>query len=122
MICTLLTEIFLRSFPSVKTFLVPSSRDDFPKLQRIAIVWFVGSILCDAIISAAMLYYLLSVRTGYRDTDKLVHTIARGVIETGLATTTIVILDAIFFFRMVSHPLTIMSKAQRIDFGLLFSR
>lgn len=101
---------------------LPSPSDDFPKLQRIAIVWFVGSILCDALISAAMLYYLLSVRTGYRDTDKLVHTIARGVIETGLATTTIVILDAIFFFRMVSHPVMMTSQAQRIDSSLLFSR
>lgn len=75
--------------------------EDFPKLQPIAIIWFVGSIVCDVIITAAMLYYLLTKRTGYRDTDLLIHTIARGVIETGLATTTIVILDAIFFFRLV---------------------
>lgn len=48
-----------------------------------------------------MLYHLLSARTGFRDTDLLITTICKGVVETGLATTTIVILDAIFFFRLV---------------------
>lgn len=74
---------------------------DFYKLQPIAIIWFVGAILDDTIITIVMLYFLLSARTGLADGDNLIKSVCKAVVETGLSTTTVVILDAIFFFRFV---------------------
>jgi len=88
----------------IGAFMVKSI-DDFPKLQPVAIVWFVGSIMCDALITIIMVVILSRSRTGFRETDTLITKIIRSVVETGLSTTTIVILDAIFFFRL---PLTNM--------------
>ena len=75
---------------------------DYEKLEPLAIGWFVSVIATDVIITAVMVWYLRSARTGIRRTDQLITKICRGVLETGLATTTIVILDAIFFTRMVT--------------------
>jgi hypothetical protein len=73
-----------------------------------AMVWYVCSIVADTVIAAARLGYLLSAKTGFQDTDKLIAKVCRGVLETGLATTAIVILGAIFFFRMVITTLLLL--------------
>ncbi|KAF8307459.1 hypothetical protein DL93DRAFT_2087996 [Clavulina sp. PMI_390] len=95
----------------------------FYKLQPIAIVWFVGSILCDTIITIAMIYYLLGAKTGYKDTDQLLHRISKAVVETGLATTTVVIIDAIFFFRLSKtdmHLMPVMIAGKMYSNSLLY--
>jgi len=83
----------------IGAFLVTNTAD-FPKLQPVALIWFVGSIACDALITITMVIVLSRSRTGFQATDTLITKIIRSVVETGLATTTIVILDSIFFFRL----------------------
>lgn len=88
---------------------------EFATLQPPAMLWFVCSIVTDSTIVAATIYHLRSVKTGFRDTDQMITKICRGVVETGLATTTIVILNAIFFFRSVIIISPLLSSCRELS-------
>jgi len=72
---------------------------DFTKLDPAAGIWFAGSLACDLLITVTMIIILNRSRTGLKDTDNVVNRLIRIVVETGAATTLIVLLDTIFFFK-----------------------
>ncbi len=91
---------YLANFSSISIFSA-----DFPKLNPIAGIWFGGSLVCDLLITMTMVIVLQRSRTGLKDSDNIVDSLIRIVVETGAATTFIVLLDTIFFFRLVGCSL-----------------
>jgi len=82
----------------IGAFMVTSTAD-FTKLNPIATVWFGCSLACDLLITVTMVIVLHRSRMGLEDSDNIVDSLIRIVIETGAASTLVVLLDTIFFFR-----------------------
>jgi len=68
-----------------------------------ASVWLGGTALCDVIIAAAMLYYLMTVQTGFAATKLLITRVVRVTIETGFICAAFAVLDLSFYVRFPNN-------------------
>jgi hypothetical protein len=66
-------------------------------------IWNAGSAVCDIIIAASMTYYLSQWRTDSKPTQQLVHRLIHLVIETGILTATVAIIN-LSLFLIPGHP------------------
>lgn len=95
----------------IDSFFISSTADNV-RLQKFAIVWFIFAMLCDLTIVAVMFWSLSQAKTGFRNTDTLIHKIIRTVIETGLATSITVLFDCLLLFEVPGtdyHLLAVMA-------------
>ncbi|KAF9017667.1 hypothetical protein BDZ89DRAFT_1044969 [Hymenopellis radicata] len=63
-----------------------------------------GEAVADVFISISMTYLLFRMKSGFKSTDKRVVNIIRLFVETGLITSTVAVLDLIFFFIFPVGP------------------
>ncbi|KAF9469498.1 hypothetical protein BDZ94DRAFT_1303209 [Collybia nuda] len=59
----------------------------FVHLKQVSLVWLLGSVVTDAIITVSLVSFLKNARTGFRSTDHLTSRIIRFTVQTGLLTT-----------------------------------
>jgi len=65
--------------------------------STVVTVWLTGTAACDILIFTAMAYCLSRSRTGFKGTDKLLNKIILLVIETGLATAVVAVIELALF-------------------------
>ncbi|KAI0791512.1 hypothetical protein BC629DRAFT_1593116 [Irpex lacteus] len=61
--------------------------DRFQEFQALVVFWRVCSAICDAVITAVLIWYLRKHRTGFHTTDVILDSIIRLTVQTGLITT-----------------------------------
>jgi len=75
---------------------VPGTQDNTFKTTT---VWLGGTALCDIIIATSMVYLLSKSRTGLKRTDTMINMLMKLVLETGLATAAIAVIELSLFLR-----------------------
>lgn len=92
---------------------------DVPKTQvdtfKTTIVWLGGTAACDIIICCAMVYYLAKGRRGFSNTDTMLKKLITLIVETGMATAIVAILELTMFLKFKNNffhivPALILSK------------
>ncbi|KZT63568.1 hypothetical protein DAEQUDRAFT_733668 [Daedalea quercina L-15889] len=79
--------------------LLRDQAEEQTKTPSTTTVWLAGTASCDVIIACTMIYYLWSNRTGYKNTNKIINRLIRVIVETGMATAILAILDLVFFLH-----------------------
>ncbi|KZT74148.1 hypothetical protein DAEQUDRAFT_721029 [Daedalea quercina L-15889] len=74
-------------------FVYQTSSADVPSEAKAVAVWIAGSAACDITITALMAHFLLKRRSGIRRTDNMVNKLIQVVVETGLATAAMAIVQ-----------------------------
>jgi Family of unknown function (DUF6534) len=69
----------------------------FNKFEGVIIPWLAASILCDIIITASLVFFLSSHRSGIKNTDDIITRLIRATIQTGLMTALWAIMDLIIY-------------------------
>jgi len=64
---------------------------------KITTVWLGGTAACDVIIASLMVYFLSRSRTGFRSTDSVLNKLIRIIVETGMATAIVAIIELSMF-------------------------
>ncbi|KZT00515.1 uncharacterized protein LAESUDRAFT_666021, partial [Laetiporus sulphureus 93-53] len=82
---------------------------------RSCTVWLAGTSTCDVIIACSMVYHLSRKRTGYKSTDIVINKLIQLVIETGMATAIIAIIELSLFLQFKHNfyhivPALLLSK------------
>ncbi|KAH8810275.1 hypothetical protein DL96DRAFT_1716978 [Flagelloscypha sp. PMI_526] len=68
------------------------------KTRNTIIAWVSSTVVCDVLIAVLLSYYLQKMRSGIKETDKLITRIVRLTVETGTVTAIWAILVIILFF------------------------
>ncbi|KAH7926920.1 hypothetical protein BV22DRAFT_1194012 [Leucogyrophana mollusca] len=61
---------------------------ELDRVKQVSLLWLLGSVVTDAIITVALVWFLRNSRTGFAPTDNLTGKIIRLTVQTGLLTTT----------------------------------
>ncbi|KAH7926935.1 hypothetical protein BV22DRAFT_1194027 [Leucogyrophana mollusca] len=85
------------------------------RVKQVSLLWLLGSVVTDAIITVALVWFLRNSRTGFAPTDNLTGRIIRLTVQTGLLTTTCALGVAIAY--LVSTNTTL-----HLAFGLPLSK
>lgn len=75
---------------------------DFQTFKMTVIIWLVSSCVCDFLITAALVWYLRSHKTGFEQSDELMDRIIRLTVQTGLITSICAMLDLVTFLAIAS--------------------
>ncbi|KAJ8589649.1 hypothetical protein M405DRAFT_202368 [Rhizopogon salebrosus TDB-379] len=72
-------------------------------------IWLVGSLVCDFVITAYMIYFLLQNKSEFKNTRSLSAKLIRLTIETGLVTTTAALTELVFAvaFRVTTYHIAL---------------
>ncbi|KAJ3479104.1 hypothetical protein NLI96_g9294 [Meripilus lineatus] len=70
---------------------------EFQKLEIVAILWLVGTAVCDVLITSALSLHLRKHRTGFSSTDSVLNKIIRITVSNGLLTSALAIADVTAF-------------------------
>ncbi|KZT74147.1 hypothetical protein DAEQUDRAFT_721027 [Daedalea quercina L-15889] len=100
----------------VACFVYQSTSADIPFEDRAVAVWTSGSAACDLTITLLMVHFLLKRRSGIRRTDNMVNKLIQVVVETGLATAAMVIVQLCMYlsFKDATYfltPASVLPKA-----------
>ncbi|KAH9915947.1 uncharacterized protein BXZ73DRAFT_106013 [Epithele typhae] len=96
---------------------------DFISFQSIAIVWLASAVVADVLITATLVYYLRSRRTGMEFTDTTIDKITRLTIETGLLTSVWATTDLLVYLTVLEsvHLFFNFTLSKLYTFSLLTS-
>ncbi|KZT66064.1 hypothetical protein DAEQUDRAFT_730693 [Daedalea quercina L-15889] len=100
----------------VACFVFQTTSADIPFEARAVAVWIAGSAACDITITLFMVFFLLRRRSGIQRTDNIVNRLIQVVVETGLATATLAIVQLCMYLiiRDTTYyltPASILPKA-----------
>ncbi|KAL5492830.1 hypothetical protein ACEPAI_4278 [Sanghuangporus weigelae] len=90
------------------------------KVEQISLIWLVGSLVTDIIISTSLVWYLQKSKTGFSGSDDLITRLNRMTIQTGVLTTSLAIAMIITFF--VFLWMTNAGYSRHIGIGLTLSK
>ncbi|TFY67388.1 hypothetical protein EVJ58_g1664 [Rhodofomes roseus] len=100
----------------VACFVYQTTSADIPFEAKAVAVWIAGSAACDITITIIMVFYLTRRRSGIHRTDSIVNKLIQVVVETGLATATMAIVQLCMYLiiRDTTYyltPASILPKA-----------
>ncbi|EGO02872.1 hypothetical protein SERLA73DRAFT_176319 [Serpula lacrymans var. lacrymans S7.3] len=87
-VCALSTVQLLASIGTMIGGIIVKYFIDLEKVKQVSLIWLLGSVVTDAIITVTLVWYLRAHRTGFASTDHLTGRIIRMTVQTGLLTTT----------------------------------
>ncbi|KAL5508710.1 hypothetical protein ACEPAG_4795 [Sanghuangporus baumii] len=77
------------------------------KVEQVSLIWLVGSLVTDIIISTSLVWYLQKSKTGFSGSDDLITRLNRMTIQTGVLTTSLAIAMIITFFVFLNSTIHI---------------
>ncbi|KAH7929132.1 hypothetical protein BV22DRAFT_1081427 [Leucogyrophana mollusca] len=85
------------------------------KILPVTTVWLVGSAIADVLIAGTMTYLLITLKSPFPRTDRVVNRLIRLIVETGILTATCAILDLVLFIvfqhnNLHTCPATTLAK------------
>ncbi|KAH9929272.1 uncharacterized protein B0H18DRAFT_863736, partial [Fomitopsis serialis] len=100
----------------VACFVYQTTSATIPFEAKAVAVWIAGSAACDITITVIMVFYLTRRRSGIQRTDSMVNKLVQVVVETGLATATMAIVQLCMYLiiRDTTYyltPASILPKA-----------